>query len=144
MYYLIQFGEMKKASSTRRIVRIAKRFTKKAHILHVTAKEEVDFLSQNKAITFEITPQHPTIYAPDCYNKLGTYAQMNPPIRDKSHYNRLWYAVRNIITTQSKIKIKIPKYTLRNARCSNFVPVMLNHVKGNIFKQLINLLVKIQ
>ena len=35
------------------------------------------------------------MYAPDCYNKLGTYAQMNPPIRDKSHYDRLWYGVRN-------------------------------------------------
>ena len=54
------------------------------------------FLSQNKGlITFEITPQHLTIYSPDCYNKLGTYAQMNPPIRDKSHYDRLWYAVKN-------------------------------------------------
>ncbi len=83
-------------SSTRRIVKIAKRFNKKAHILHITTKEEVDFLSQNKGnITFEITPQHLTIYAPDCYDKLGTYAQMNPPIRDKSHYDRLWYAVRN-------------------------------------------------
>ena len=83
-------------SSTRRIVKIAKRFNKKAHILHITTKEEVEFLSQNKGlITFEITPQHLTIYSPDCYNKLGTYAQMNPPIRDKSHYDRLWYAVRN-------------------------------------------------
>ena len=70
-------------SSTRRIVRIAKRLNKKAHILHVTTKEEVDFLSQNKGnITFEITPQHLTIYAPDCYEKLGTFAQMNPPLRD--------------------------------------------------------------
>ena len=83
-------------SSTRRIVKIAKRLNKKAHILHVTTKEEVDFLSQHKGnITFEITPQHLTLYSPDCYQKLGTYAQMNPPIRDKSHYDRLWYAVRN-------------------------------------------------
>ena len=67
-------------SSTRRIVRIAERYKKKAHILHVTTKEEIDFLSQHKGnITFEITPQHLTIYAPDCYDKLGTYAQMNPP-----------------------------------------------------------------
>ena len=69
-------------SSTRRIVRIAERYNKKAHILHVTTKQEVDFLSQHKGnITFEITPQHLTIYAPDCYEKLGTYAQMNPPLR---------------------------------------------------------------
>jgi dihydroorotase len=83
-------------SSTRRIVRIAERYKKKAHILHVTTKQEIDFLSQHKGnITFEITPQHLTMYAPDCYNKLGTYAQMNPPLRNKSHYDRLWYAVKN-------------------------------------------------
>jgi len=83
-------------SSTRKIVKIAIRLNKKAHILHVTTKEEVNFLSKNKGnITFEITPQHLTLYAPDCYNKLGTYAQMNPPIRDKTHYDRLWYAIKN-------------------------------------------------
>ena len=83
-------------SSTRKIVKIAKRLGKKAHILHITTKQEIDFLSQNKGdITFEITPQHLTMFAPDCYDKLGTYAQMNPPIREKSHYDRLWYAVRN-------------------------------------------------
>ena len=59
-------------SSTRRIVKIAIRLNKKAHILHITTKEEVDFLSQHKGnITFEITPQHLTIYAPDCYDELG-------------------------------------------------------------------------
>ena len=52
-------------SSTRKIVKIAKRLNKKTHILHVTTKEEIDFLSQHKGnITFEITPQHLTIYAP--------------------------------------------------------------------------------
>ena len=44
-------------SSTRRIVRIAEQYNKKAHILHVTTKQEIDFLSQHKGnITFEITP----------------------------------------------------------------------------------------
>ena len=85
-------------SSTRRIVRIAERYKKKAHILHITTKQEIDFLSQHKGnITFEITPQHLTMYAPNCYDELGTYAQMNPPIRDKSHYDRLWYGVKNNI-----------------------------------------------
>ena len=46
-------------SSTRRIIRIAERLNKKAHILHVTTKEEIEFLSKHKGnITFEITPQH--------------------------------------------------------------------------------------
>ena len=63
---------------------------------------EIDFLSQNKGnITFEITPQHLTFCAPDCYDKIGTYAQMNPPIRDKTHQNRLWYAIKNNYTIVS-------------------------------------------
>ena len=32
--------------------------------------------------TAETTPQHLTLAAPECYERLGTYAQMNPPIRD--------------------------------------------------------------
>ena len=132
-------------SSTRRIVRIAKRFNKKAHILHVTTKEEVDFLSQNKGnITFEITPQHLTIYAPDCYNKLGTYAQMNPPIRDKSHYDRLWYAVRNnyndTIGSDHAPHLKInkdkkyPNSPSGMPGVQTLLPIMLNHVNNNKLK----------
>ena len=65
-------------SSTRRIVRLAEKHNKKAHVLHVTTKQ-TDFLSQHKGnITFEITPQHETDSCADCYDKLGTYAQINP------------------------------------------------------------------
>ena len=132
-------------SSTRRIVKIAKRFNKRAHILHITTKEEVDFLSQNKGlITFEITPQHLTIYSPDCYKNLGTYAQMNPPIRDKSHYDRLWYAVRNnyndtigsdhaphLKTNKDK---KYPNSPSGMPGVQTLLPVMLDHVSNNRLK----------
>jgi dihydroorotase len=43
--------------------------------------------------TAETTPQHLTLTAPDCYERLGTYAQMNPPIRDATHRAALWQAV---------------------------------------------------
>ena len=126
-------------SSTRRIVRIAERYKKKAHILHITTKEEIDFLSQHKGnITFEITPQHLTIYAPDCYDKLGTYAQMNPPLRDKSHYDRLWYAVKNnfndTIGSDHAPHLKInkekeyPNSPSGMPGVQTLMPVMLNHV----------------
>ena len=140
-------------SSTRRIVRIAKRLNKKAHILHVTTKEEVDFLSQNKGnITFEITPQHLTIYAPDCYDKLGTFAQMNPPLRDKSHYDRLWYAIRNNYNDtigsdhaphlkENKLN-EYPQSPSGMPGVQTLLPVMLNHVndKKLTLDQLIKLL----
>tara|TARA_Y100000590_G_scaffold383853_1_gene454814 strand:- start:355 stop:1662 length:1308 start_codon:yes stop_codon:yes gene_type:complete len=132
-------------SSTRRIVKIAKRLNKKAHILHVTTKEEVDFLSQNKGnITFEITPQHLTIYSPDCYQKLGTYAQMNPPIRDKSHYDRLWYAVRNnyndTIGSDHAPHLKAnkdkeyPNSPSGMPGVQTLLPVMLNHINDGKLK----------
>ena len=140
-------------SSTRRIVKIAERYNKKAHILHITTKEEIDFLSQHKGnITFEITPQHLTLFAPDCYDKLGNYAQMNPPLRDKSHYDRLWYAVRNnlndTIGSDHAPHLKInknkeyPNTPSGMPGVQTLLPVMLNHVnEGRLsLNQLINLL----
>ena len=142
-------------SSTRKIVKIAKRLNKRAHILHVTTKEEVDFLSQNKGnITFEITPQHLTMYAPDCYNNLGSYAQMNPPIRDKSHYDRLWYAVRNdyndTIGSDHAPHLKInknksyPETPSGMPGVQTIVPVMLNHMNEGKIKlnQIVNFMCK--
>ncbi len=138
-------------SSTRRIVRIANRYNKKAHVLHISTKQEIDFLAQHKGnITFEITPQHLTIYAPDCYDKLGTYAQMNPPIRDKSHYDRLWYAVKNnlndTIGSDHAPHLKVnkdkeyPNSPSGMPGVQTLMPVMLNHInKGKLtLKQLIN------
>ncbi len=139
-------------SSTRRIVRIAEKYNKKAHVLHITTKDEVDFLSQHKGnITFEITPQHLTIYAPDCYNKLGTYAQMNPPIRDKSHYDRLWYAVKNnlndTIGSDHAPHLKVnkdkeyPNSPSGMPGVQTLMPVMLNHINSGklSLNQLMNL-----
>jgi len=139
-------------SSTRRIVRIANKYNKKAHVLHITTKEEIDFLSQHKGnITFEITPQHLTLYAPDCYNKLGTYAQMNPPIRDKSHYDRLWYAVKNnlndTIGSDHAPHLKVnkekeyPNSPSGMPGVQTLMPVMLNHINdGKLsLNQLMNL-----
>ena len=138
-------------SSTRRIVKIAKRFNKKAHILHITTKEEIDFLSQNKGnITFEITPQHLTFYAPDCYDKIGTYAQMNPPIRNKTHQDRLWYAIKNnyndTIGSDHAPHLKVnkdktyPDSPSGMPGVQTLLPVMLNHINNGKLKleQLMN------
>ena len=126
-------------SSTRKIVKISERLNKQSHILHVTTKEEVDFLSQHKGnITFEITPQHLTLVSPECYDVLGTYAQMNPPIRDKDHQKRLWYAVKNnfvdVIGSDHAPHLKIDKdkkYPLSPSGMpgvQTLVPIMLDHV----------------
>ena len=44
-------------------------------------------------VTAEITPQHLYFSAPEAYEKLGSLAQMNPPIRDKGHTEGLWRAL---------------------------------------------------
>jgi dihydroorotase len=128
-------------SSTRRVVKIAERYNKKIHVLHVTTKEEVDFLAMHKKnVTFEITPQHLTMYAPDCYDKLGTYAQMNPPIRTKEHYDRLWVAIKNNIVDvlgsdhaphlkKNKIK-EYPNSPSGMPGVQTIFPVMIDHVNN--------------
>ena len=140
-------------SSTRRVVKIAERYNKKIHVLHVTTKEEVDFLAMHKKnVTFETTPQHLTLYAPDCYDKLGTYAQMNPPLRTKEHYDRLWVAIKNNIVDvlgsdhaphlkENKDK-EYPNSPSGMPGVQTIFPVMLDHVNNGklTLQQLINLM----
>jgi len=80
--------------STQRLLRLARAAGRRVHVLHVTTAEEIPILAANKDIaTVETTPQHLTLVAPDCYQRLGTFAQMNPPIREARHRDALWHAV---------------------------------------------------
>ena len=140
-------------SSTRRVVKIAERYNKKIHVLHVTTKEEVDFLAMHKKnVTFETTPQHLTLYAPDCYDKLGTYAQMNPPLRGKEHYDRLWMAIKNNIVDvlgsdhaphlKANKDKEYPNSPSGMPGVQTIFPVMINHVNNKklTLNQLISLM----
>jgi dihydroorotase len=80
--------------STQRLLRLARAAARRVHVLHVTTAEEIPLLAANKDIaTVETTPQHLTLVAPECYERLGTLAQMNPPIRESRHREALWRAV---------------------------------------------------
>ena len=140
-------------SSTRRVVKIAERYNKKIHVLHVTTKDEVDFLAMHKKnVTFETTPQHLTLYAPDCYDKLGTYAQMNPPLRGKEHYDRLWTAIKNNIVDvlgsdhaphlKANKDKEYPNSPSGMPGVQTIFPVMIDHVNNGklTLNQLINLM----
>ena len=138
--------------STKRVVRLAQKYKKKIHILHVTTKQEIDFFSEKReGVTFEITPQHLTLFAPDCYEKLKTFSQMNPPIRSKDHHDRLWDAVKNSLvstigsdhaphTKEEKSK-KYPLSPSGMPGVQTLLPVMLDHVNNGKLKieQLIKL-----
>lgn len=81
--------------STERVLRLARAAGRRLHVLHITTGDDIPLLAAAKDIaTAETTPQHLTLSAPECYERLGTYAQMNPPIRDESHRQALWDAVR--------------------------------------------------
>ena len=131
--------------STKRVVRIAQKYKKKIHILHVTTKQEIDFFSEKReGVTFEITPQHLTLFAPDCYEKLKTFSQMNPPIRSKDHHDRLWDAVKNSLVstigsdhaphTKEEKNRKYPLSPSGMPGVQTLLPVMLNHVNNGKLK----------
>ncbi len=138
--------------STKRVVRIAQKYKKKIHILHVSTKQEIDFFSEKReGVTFEITPQHLTLFAPDCYEKLKTFSQMNPPIRSKDHHDRLWDAVNESLVstigsdhaphTKEDKERKYPLSPSGMPGVQTLLPVMLDHVnKGKLkIEQLIKL-----
>ncbi|RMG99258.1 MAG: dihydroorotase [Deltaproteobacteria bacterium] len=80
--------------ATRRLLRLARKVGRRVHVLHVTTADEMELLAHHKDLaTVETCPQHLTLVAPECYDELGTLAQMNPPIRGEHHRAALWRAV---------------------------------------------------
>ena len=80
--------------ATTRLVTLAREAGKRVHVLHVSTAEEIDFLGQHKDVaTVEVTPHHLTLVAPECYERLGTRAQMNPPVRDARHRDAIWRGI---------------------------------------------------
>ncbi|UXR66195.1 dihydroorotase [Bdellovibrio bacteriovorus] len=126
-------------NSTTRLLRLARKTGRKIHVLHVSTGEEMDLLKDAKDIaTVEVLPQHLTLYAPDCYDKLGTYAQQNPPIREKRHLDRIWKALQDGTVdvigsdhaphTREEKEKPYPQSPSGVPGVQTLVPIMLNHV----------------
>lgn len=125
--------------STKKSIMLAKKYGRPVHILHVSSAEEMQFLAQNKDIaSVEILPQYLTLSAPECYERLGTLAQQNPPIRDKRHMEHLWKAVQNgtvdVIgsdhaphTLEEKAK-PYPQSPSGFPGVQTLLPIMLHHI----------------
>ena len=130
--------------STKKSIALARKYNRPVHILHVSSSEEMDFLAKQKDIaSVEILPQFLTLSAPECYERLGTLAQQNPPIRDKRHLEYLWQAVLNgtvdVIgsdhaphTLEEKNK-PYPQSPSGFPGVQTLVPIMLNHVHQKRF-----------
>lgn len=125
--------------ATRRVVRLARSASRRVHILHVSTGDEIAYLADHKDIaSVEVTPNHLTLVAPECYERLGSYAQMNPPVRDKSHWDAIWAGVRDGVvdvlgsdhaphTREEKDKT-YPDTPAGMTGVQTLVPIMLNHV----------------
>jgi len=129
--------------ATERLLRIAREKRALIHVLHVSSGAEMDLLAAHKDIaSVEVTPHHLTLSADD-YGRLGTKLQMNPPVRDKSHRDRLWCAVAQSIadilgsdhaphTLEEKAK-PYPQSPSGMTGVQTLVPIMLDHVnKGRL------------
>ena len=128
-------------SATRRIVALANRVRRRLHLLHVSTEEEMAFLAQHKArVTVEVTPHHLTLQAPDCYRRLGSLAQMNPPVRDRRHQEALWHAIRQGVVdvigsdhAPHTLAEKARPYTESPSGMTGvqtLLPIMLDHVRA--------------
>ena len=127
--------------ATRRLVRLAETHRKRVHVLHVSTAGEMAFLAQHKDYaSVEVTPNHLTLVAPECYERLGTYAQMNPPVRDERHRRALWEAVGNGIVdvlgsdhaphTREEKDHAYPGSHSGMTGVQTLVPIMLDHVNA--------------
>jgi dihydroorotase len=80
--------------STERVLRLARTVGRRLHVLHMTSAEELPLIAAARDFaTAEAAVPHLTLAAPECYERLGSYAQINPPIRDARHRDALWQAV---------------------------------------------------
>jgi len=88
----------------------------------------------------EATPHHLTLVAPDCYERLGTRAQMNPPVRDAANRAGIWGGIAQGVvdvlgsdhaphTREEKAKV-YPASPSGMTGVQTLVPIMLDHVNA--------------
>ena len=130
--------EIAALTCTERLVRLARQAHAQVHVLHISTREEIEFLSQAKDVaSCEATPQHLTLSSQD-YARLGTRMQMNPPVRASEHRDGVWRGISQGIidvlgsdhaphTLEEKAK-PYPESPSGMPGVQTLVPVMLDHV----------------
>ena len=127
---------------TERLVRIARAAGARIHILHVSTADEMAFLRDHKDLaSVEVTPHHLTLCAPDCYERLGAFAQMNPPVRDAAHRQAIWEALDEGVAdilgsdhaphTAEEKRRDYPNTPSGMTGVQTLVPIMLDHVNAS-------------
>ena len=127
--------------ATKRLVGLAETHRRRVHVLHISTGEEMEYLSHHKTwASVEVTPHHLTLEAPDCYQRLGTYAQMNPPVRDAVHKARIWAGIADGTVdvlgsdhaphTREEKDHAYPGSHSGMTGVQTLVPIMLDHVNA--------------
>ncbi len=127
--------------ATKRLVAFAEKYRRRVHVLHISTGEEMDFLEHHKEwASVEVTPHHLTLAAPECYERLGTYVQMNPPVRDARHRDRIWKALADGVVdvlgsdhaphTREEKDHAYPGSHSGMTGVQTLVPIMLDHVNA--------------
>jgi len=126
---------------TQRLVTLARETGRRVHVLHITTAQEIAYLADHKDVaSVEVTPHHLTLAAPECYERLGTLAQMNPPVRDASHRAALWRGLDQGIVdvlgsdhaphTRAEKAKPYPESPSGMTGVQTLVPLMLDHVNA--------------
>ena len=128
--------------ATQRLVTLARETGKRIHVLHISTKQEIEFLRDHKDVaSCEATPHHLTLAAPECYERLGTRAQMNPPVRDRptiatasgAASNRASSTCSAPTTRRIRCEEKAKTYPASPSGMTGvqtLVPLMLDHVNA--------------
>lgn len=125
---------------TQRLVGLARKTGKRIHVLHISTREEIAYLAEHKDVaSVEVTPHHLTLDE-TAYSRLGTYAQMNPPVRDRAHREGIWEGVRNGVAdilgsdhaphTREEKDHPYPQSHSGMTGVQTLVPIMLDHVNA--------------
>lgn len=80
--------------ATQLALKLSNKYQRRLHILHLSTGDEAELLRQEKPswVTAEVTPQH-LLLNTSAYEKIGSLAQMNPPLRDPRDNEILWQAL---------------------------------------------------
>src|SRR5271169_4190475 len=126
--------------STERLIRLAREARAQVHVLHITTREEMEFLASAKDVaSCEATPHHLTLSAED-YARMGTRIQMNPPVRGPAQRDAIWCGLEQGVvdvlgsdhaphTLEEKAK-PYPESPSGMTGVQTLVPIMLDHINA--------------
>ncbi|MBF2058219.1 MAG: dihydroorotase [Cyanobacterium sp. T60_A2020_053] len=83
-------------NATKLALKLSNKYQRRLHILHLSTGIEAEYLREHKPswVSTEVTPQH-LVLNTDSYAQIGSFAQMNPPLRSPENNEILWRALKD-------------------------------------------------